>query len=69
MTGIYGTPISAGVREGDLNALVCGFGVYFAAMSCLGYRAVRPFDSSDGERFIGIITSKQPVKKKSTPAQ
>ena len=67
MTTIYGVPISSGVREGDLNALVCAYGLYSSVFACMGYTAVKPFDSSDGERFVELITSMKPVEKEKPP--
>jgi hypothetical protein len=60
---IYGTPISHGAIEGDMNAgaLICR--MYEAIYTCAGCPIVPLFTPEDGERFVSIIQNKKPIVK------
>ena len=63
-TEIYGTPISMGVKEGDVNATALCFGMYTAIFQCLGYKVVPLCTSADGQMFIDTLVDCEPVEKK-----
>jgi hypothetical protein len=63
MKSIYGTPIALGVREGDANGVNLCCSMHNAVFNCLGYKPVPIMDESDGERFVEIVKSKEPIKK------
>lgn len=63
-TEIYGTPISMGVREGDVNATALCFGMYTAIFQSLGYKLVPLCTSADGQMFIDTLVDSEPVEKK-----
>ena len=67
LANIYGTPISLGASEGDVNATGLCSSMYRGVFTCLGYPVVHLCDESDGEEFIRIITSKAPIVKKPVP--
>ena len=69
LANIYGTPISLGLEEGDVNATGLCSSMYRGVFTCLGYPVVSLCDESDGEEVIRIITSKQPVKKSPVPKE
>ncbi len=66
LANIYGTPISLGAVEGDVNATGLCSSMYRAAFTCLGYPVVPLCNEADGEMFVEIIKNKKPIKK--TPA-
>lgn len=60
---IYGTPISHGAIEGDMNAVALICRMYEAIYTCAGYPTVPLFTPEDGERFVNIIQNKKPITK------
>ena len=64
MTKIYGVPISMGVPEGDVNgnSLVCT--MYRGIFDAIGYTVVPLCTRLDGENFLKIVESLQPIEKK-----
>ncbi len=64
---IYGTPISLGAVEGDVNATGLCCSMYRAVFTCLGYPVVPLCSEEDGEMFIEIIKNKSPIKKNPKP--
>ena len=64
---IYGSPISLGEREGDLNAVVLALNTYRSMFTCLGYEPIPIFTPEHGARFVEIIKSLEPIKKKAHP--
>ena len=64
---IYGTPISLGLVEGDLNAVILATNTYRCMFTCMGYDPVPMFTADDGKRFVEIISSLTPINKKAHP--
>ena len=67
LSNIYGTPISLGAVEGDVNASGLCSSMYRGVFTCLGYPVVPLCNESDGEIFIEIIKNKAAVKKSPAP--
>ncbi len=67
LSEIYGTPISLGAVEGDVNASGLCSSMYRGVFTCLGYPVVPLCNDADGEMFIEIIKNKAPIKKKPAP--
>lgn len=61
---IYGTPISLGLVEGDLNAVILATNTYRCFYTCMGYTPVPLFTPEDGKRFVDAISTLGPVRKK-----
>ena len=60
---IYGTPISHGAIEGDMNAVALICVMYEAIYTCVGCPMVPLFTREDGDRFVSIIQNKKPIVK------
>lgn len=62
-TAIYGVPISMGAEEGDVNgnSLVCS--MYRGIFEALDYRVVPLCNELDGENFLRILDSVEPIVK------
>lgn len=60
---IYGSNISLGTVEGDVNAVALCCQMYEGIFTALGYEQVPLFTGADGERFIEIIKNCQPIEK------
>ena len=60
---IYGTRISHGAIEGDMNAVALICRMYEAIYECAGYPKVPLFTKEDGDRFIELIQNKKPIVK------
>lgn len=67
LANIYGTDISLGLEEGDVNATGLCSSMYRAAFTCLGYPVVHLCNEEDGEEFLRIITTRLPIQKKPVP--
>ena len=67
LSNIYGTPISLGLTEGDVNASGLCSSMYRGVFECLGYPVVPLCDVEDGDMFIDIITHKAPIEKRPVP--
>ena len=64
---LYGTPVSLGLPEGDVNATILASGMYSSVFSVLGYQSIKLCDYRDGERFIETIMSLGTAEKKDVP--
>ena len=64
---LYGTPVSLGLPEGDVNATILACGMYSSVFSVLGYQSIKLCDYRDGERFIETIMSLGSAEKKDVP--
>ena len=60
---LYGTPMSLGAREGDVNATVLLCSMYRCMFSCMGYDVINLGNLADGERLIEIMRGLEPVVK------
>ena len=60
---IYGTPISLGAIEGDVNAVALCCNMYEGIYRALGYSEVPLFSKADGERFIDTVLYCSPIEK------
>ena len=67
LSDIYGTPISLGLEEGDVNATGLCSSMYRGVFTCLGYPVVPLCSEADGERFVEIIKNKPKVNKSAAP--
>lgn len=61
---IYGSPISLGEVEGDLNAAILAVNAYSTMFEIIGYKTVPIFTSEDGELFIKIVSEEKRIVKK-----
>lgn len=65
---IYGSEISLGEVEGDVNAVALCCQMYEGVFRALGYDQVPLFTKSDGERFIETVLSCEPIEKNENEA-
>ena len=65
---IYGTPISPGIVEGNVNSTNILISTYSSMFEALGYTAVPLMSSEDGERFIDTICTIGKVEKRPVSA-
>lgn len=61
---IYGTPVSHGGREGDVNSTLLALNTYRCMFQCMGYTPVQLFDESDKDVFNEIVSNVTAPKKK-----
>ena len=66
MTKIYSVSISLGVREADVNGQLLLRSCYYAVFSAFGATSVPLCTSDDGENFVDIINSCEPIVKNPT---
>ena len=60
---IYGTPISTGGSEGDVNAVALCVNMYRSVFHCMGYTEVPLYTRDDGQNFIDVILECEPIEK------
>lgn len=67
---IYGTPVSLGYDEGDVNGTLCGLcATLGAACTALGYPAIPLFAPRHGKAMLDAMRRAAPVMKKPQPAK
>ncbi|MBQ7387197.1 MAG: hypothetical protein IJW03_03425 [Clostridia bacterium] len=64
LSTIYGTAISLGLVEGDVNAVSLCCQMYEAIYTALGYSTVPLFSRADGERFVDTLLHCESITKK-----
>ena len=67
LSNIYGTEISLGLEEGDVNATGLCSSMYRGVFTCLGYPVVSLCNSDDGAEVIRILTTKGAIEKRPVP--
>lgn len=66
---IYGTYVSLGYDEGDVNGTLIGVsGMSNSITSALGYGSIDLFTTENGERLLEIMKNAQPIVKKEVPS-
>ena len=66
-TTLYGTPVSNGEYEGDVNATVLLCSMYRCMFSCLGYDVIHLASPDDLDGFLYTIRNLEPVSKNELP--
>ena len=64
---LYGTSVSLGLEEGDVNATILACGMYRSVFTVLGYDVIHMCDYRDGERFLETISSLGSAEKQELP--
>ena len=62
-SSIYGTPISKGIAEADVNGMLLLGNYYNAVFESLGYTKIPLCSAIDGEEFVDTILNCEPIEK------